>query len=65
MTPAARLVNHLVDDERLVVRTSVGSELAAVVAEGAVAAFEADDIDCARQIGWSVVVTGPTRSIDA
>jgi nitroimidazol reductase NimA-like FMN-containing flavoprotein (pyridoxamine 5'-phosphate oxidase superfamily) len=56
--PAVLPVNFCVDaDGAVVLRTSAVSELARAV-DGAVVAFEADEIDAVAQSGWSVVVTG-------
>lgn len=56
--PAVLPLNFSVDgDGAVVFRTSATSELVRAV-DGAVVAFEADEIDAAAQSGWSVVVTG-------
>jgi nitroimidazol reductase NimA-like FMN-containing flavoprotein (pyridoxamine 5'-phosphate oxidase superfamily) len=56
--PAVLPVNFCLDDDGAVLlRTSAASELARAV-DGAVVAFEADDVDAAAQSGWSVVVIG-------
>jgi nitroimidazol reductase NimA-like FMN-containing flavoprotein (pyridoxamine 5'-phosphate oxidase superfamily) len=56
--PAVLPVNFSLDDDGAVVlRTSAGSELARAV-DGAVVAFEADEVDPVAHSGWSVVVTG-------
>ncbi|MEU9571778.1 pyridoxamine 5'-phosphate oxidase family protein [Streptomyces massasporeus] len=56
--PAVLPVNFGVDgDGAVLLRTSSASELVRAI-DGAVVAFEADDIDAARHAGWSVVVTG-------
>ncbi|MGW2700075.1 pyridoxamine 5'-phosphate oxidase family protein [Streptomyces sp. NPDC001340] len=44
-------------DGAVVVRTCEASDLVRAV-DGAVVAFEADDVDTARRSGWSVVITG-------
>ncbi|ONM48036.1 pyridoxamine 5'-phosphate oxidase [Nocardia donostiensis] len=64
--PAIRPVNHLVDSEGfVVVRTRLLSGLAALMRPGrsVVVAYEADEIDPVRRIGWSVVVTGLARTV--
>ncbi|APA98466.1 pyridoxamine 5'-phosphate oxidase family protein [Nocardia seriolae] len=63
--PAIRPVNHIVDDELVVVRTRLASRLtSAVHAEPeVVVAYEADDIDPQTRLGWSVVVTGIARTV--
>ncbi|WP_036570951.1 pyridoxamine 5'-phosphate oxidase family protein [Nocardia sp. BMG51109] len=59
--PAIRTVNHYVDGGEIIVRARVTDvvrpDLAVVVA------FEADDIDPVRRVGWSVVVTGLARPV--
>lgn len=56
--PAVLPVNFGVDgDGAVVLRTSAASELVRAI-DGAVVAFEADDVDAVRHSGWSVVVTG-------
>ena len=56
--PAVLPVNFCLDgDGSVLLRTSAASELARAV-DGAVIAFEADEVDAARNAGWSVVVTG-------
>jgi hypothetical protein len=61
--PAIRPVNHLVDGDTVIIRSTLGSALAAAaLAEGGiVVAYEADSIDPATRTGWSVVVTGIAR----
>jgi nitroimidazol reductase NimA-like FMN-containing flavoprotein (pyridoxamine 5'-phosphate oxidase superfamily) len=61
--PAIQPVNFLVDGERVVIRTSSDSKLAAA-SSGAVVAFEADDIDSVTRAGWSVTVVGHGSIID-
>lgn len=64
--PAIRPVNHLVDDDEIViVRTRLTSRLTSAVRadSNVVVAFEADDIDAATHLGWSVVVTGMARTV--
>ncbi|MFJ7336818.1 pyridoxamine 5'-phosphate oxidase family protein [Streptomyces sp. NPDC101110] len=56
--PAVLPVNFSLDEDGAVLlRTSAASDLVRAV-DGTVVAFEADDVDAARQSGWSVVVTG-------
>jgi nitroimidazol reductase NimA-like FMN-containing flavoprotein (pyridoxamine 5'-phosphate oxidase superfamily) len=56
--PAVLPVNYTLDgDGAILLRTSAASELVRAI-DGAVVAFEADDVDAARHSGWSVVVTG-------
>ena len=63
--PAIRPVNHLVEGESIIVRTSSGTTITTVAGRsGTVVAFEADTIDLARQVGWSVIVVGTARLLD-
>ncbi|MDX3714721.1 pyridoxamine 5'-phosphate oxidase family protein [Streptomyces europaeiscabiei] len=56
--PAVLPLNFSVDsDGAVVLRTSAASELVRAI-DGAVVAFEVDDVDAVRHSGWSVVVTG-------
>lgn len=56
--PAVLPVNFGLDsDGAVLLRTSETSELVRAI-DGAVVAFEADEVDAVRHSGWSVVVTG-------
>ena len=55
--PAVRLMNFVLADGLIVVRTAAGTTVARKVND-AVVAFEADDLDAATSSGWSVIVTG-------
>ncbi|RDH80148.1 pyridoxamine 5'-phosphate oxidase family protein [Mycolicibacterium moriokaense] len=65
--PAVRPVNHLVDGDRIVIRTRLGAAISAAVRSAAndavVVAYEADDFDPDRRTGWSVVVTGRAQTV--
>jgi pyridoxamine 5'-phosphate oxidase-like protein len=57
--PAIRPVNHLVEDEQIIIRTKHDTALARAVAPGAaVVAYQADAIDPGEKLGWSVIVVG-------
>jgi len=58
--PAVRPVPHLVDGPRIIIRAELGSAITAAVGAdgGTVVAYEADAIDPAEYLGWSVVVVG-------
>lgn len=56
--PAIRPVNHLLDGERVVIRTHAGAAILSAAKRRVVVAYEADDIDPRSRLGWSVVVTG-------
>lgn len=63
--PAIRPVNHLVEGESIVVRATAGATITSVAGRsGVVVAYEADALDTARQIGWSVIVVGTARLLD-
>jgi nitroimidazol reductase NimA-like FMN-containing flavoprotein (pyridoxamine 5'-phosphate oxidase superfamily) len=63
--PAIRPVNHLVEGESIIVRTSSGTTITTVAGRnGTVVAFEADSIDLVGQVGWSVIVVGTARLLD-
>lgn len=60
--PAVELVNFILDDGEIVIRTDGGGKLAAAT-RGAVVAFEADSVDSADHTGWSVTVVGYSRAV--
>ena len=55
--PAVRLMNFVLADGLIVVRTAADTTVARKVNDSVVA-FEADDLDAATSSGWSVIVTG-------
>ncbi|MGF0319138.1 pyridoxamine 5'-phosphate oxidase family protein [Nocardia fluminea] len=64
--PAIRPVNHIVDEDGLiVVRTRLHSALTGLASHTSpvVVAYGADEIDPVRRIGWSVSVTGLARTV--
>ncbi|WP_327381637.1 pyridoxamine 5'-phosphate oxidase family protein [Streptomyces sp. NBC_01207] len=65
--PAVRPVNHLVENEAIIVRIHEDGALASLAAPadapGVVVAYEADVIDPVTHLGWSVVVTGYARAV--
>lgn len=61
--PAIQPVNFAVSGADIVIRTTVGSKLAAVT-RNAVVAFEADSFDAEARTGWSVVIVGLARVAD-
>jgi nitroimidazol reductase NimA-like FMN-containing flavoprotein (pyridoxamine 5'-phosphate oxidase superfamily) len=63
--PAIRPVNHLVDDEMIIVRSHLGSAIVgrAAAGDGAVVCYEADELDPVRHTGWSVIATGMARLV--
>jgi hypothetical protein len=60
--PTIRPVNHVLDNGDIVIRTHEGAALTSRAREaadpGVVVAYEADAIDPATHLGWSVVATG-------
>jgi nitroimidazol reductase NimA-like FMN-containing flavoprotein (pyridoxamine 5'-phosphate oxidase superfamily) len=61
--PAIRPVNHILRRGEVIIRSHLGSAMVSAAADGAVVAYEADDIDPVEHVGWSVVVTGHARLI--
>ena len=61
--PQALPVNYVVDNGRILFRTSPHSSIATLALKQAVA-FEVDDIDEFIETGWSVLVVGTARSVD-
>ena len=61
--PAILPVNFVLDDDRVVLRTTSGSKLSAALA-GAVVAFEADGFDPMAHTGWSVLVRGAAAVLE-
>ncbi len=60
--PTILPVNHLLVDGELYFRTETGSKLATAAAEGPVA-VQADGVDPAHHLGWSVVAHGHTSIV--
>ena len=56
-------VNYRFVDNSVVIRSGEGSKFRAAV-ENAGAAFEIDDVDEQRRVGWSVVVRGRMEAVD-
>ena len=63
--PAIRVVNHLVDGDRIIIRTRLNAAISAAVrsADGVVIVYQADSIDPPTRTGWSVVATGLARTL--
>jgi hypothetical protein len=63
--PAIRLASHLVDGDQVIVRADssvpITSKLAAKA--GTVVAYEADAVDPADHLGWSVTVVGLAHQV--
>jgi nitroimidazol reductase NimA-like FMN-containing flavoprotein (pyridoxamine 5'-phosphate oxidase superfamily) len=60
--PTILPVNFRFDGRRILIRTGRGTTLDAAT-QHAVVAFEADEIEPAHRVGWSVVVTGVAREV--
>lgn len=58
--PAVWPVSHIVDEGAIIIRSHCGAAVvsAARGVTGAVVAYEADSIDPAAHLGWSVIATG-------
>ncbi|MEV6329945.1 pyridoxamine 5'-phosphate oxidase family protein [Streptomyces sp. NPDC051909] len=56
--PTIRPVNHIVDGGRVILRTRTGTALAHQALNGAIVAYQADDVSADSLTGWSVVLTG-------
>lgn len=63
-TPVVLPVNHAVDGEDIVFRTSPRTELGRRMIHGRVA-FEVDDFDEFNQTGWSVLLQGSVEYDDS
>lgn len=65
--PAIRPVNHMVDEDGLIViRSHEGAAIvtASDAGRGTVVCYEADQIETDTRTGWTVVVTGLARIVD-
>ncbi|MEU4223463.1 pyridoxamine 5'-phosphate oxidase family protein [Nonomuraea sp. NPDC026600] len=60
--PAVQPVNFCLDGDSIVIRTAIGSKLAAATRQ-AVVAFEADEFDPEMRTGWSVTTVGHARAV--
>jgi nitroimidazol reductase NimA-like FMN-containing flavoprotein (pyridoxamine 5'-phosphate oxidase superfamily) len=58
--PAVCPVSHLFEDGQIIIRASLGSAIHSGASgdAGTVVAYEADLIDAAERVGWSIVVIG-------
>lgn len=61
--PAIRLVNHLVDNGRVLIRTQHTAAVVPAALDEVVVAYEADQVDQTQRVGWSVIVTGTARLV--
>jgi len=60
--PAVELVNFVLEDGDIIIRTDSGGKLAAAIRD-VVVAFEADCVDDAAHAGWSVTIVGYSRAV--
>ncbi|MGW2944856.1 pyridoxamine 5'-phosphate oxidase family protein [Streptomyces sp. NPDC001226] len=60
--PAVLPIDFALDGEAVVVRSFAASQLVRAI-DGAVVAFEADDVDATACSGWRVVVTGLAKTV--
>jgi nitroimidazol reductase NimA-like FMN-containing flavoprotein (pyridoxamine 5'-phosphate oxidase superfamily) len=60
--PAIQPVNFALDRDAVIIRTRMGSKLAAAT-RSAVVAFEADEYDADTLTGWSVVLIGRADAV--
>jgi nitroimidazol reductase NimA-like FMN-containing flavoprotein (pyridoxamine 5'-phosphate oxidase superfamily) len=61
-------VNYAVDDRSILLRTAPDTELSRCVdlfSDGALVAFQVDDVDLDRHRGWSVLAQGGIGTVDA
>lgn len=63
--PAVRPARHLVDDGHVIVRAEAGIAITSAPSSGSgtVVAYEADAIDPAANLGWSVMVVGVAHQV--
>lgn len=61
--PAIRPVHHVVDGGQVIIRGYAGTALLSAL--NTVVAYEADAVSGGDHIGWSVIVTGVARRLDA
>ena len=63
--PAIRPVNHLIDGDYLIIRTDGTASITSALtsASGSVVAYQADLIDHAEHLGWSVTVVGVAHRV--
>ena len=60
--PAVELVNFVLHNGDIIIRTDSSGKLAAAT-RGAVVAFEADTVDVAGRTGWSVTIVGYSEAV--
>ncbi|HEX7661194.1 MAG TPA: pyridoxamine 5'-phosphate oxidase family protein [Pseudonocardiaceae bacterium] len=60
--PQIRVVNHVVDNGDVIIRSHVGAAI--ISTNRQVVCYEADAVDPETRAGWSVIVTGIAQVID-
>jgi hypothetical protein len=63
--PAIRPVSHLVEADQIIIRASLGAAISSEpsLEGGTIVAYQADLIDAAEGLGWSIVVIGRAAHI--
>jgi hypothetical protein len=62
--PAIRPVNHVLVGEQIIIRATLGAAISSAVhGSETVVAYQADQLDPAERLGWSVVVVGRARRV--
>lgn len=65
--PEIRVVNHILDDGLIIIRTRLVTRLATAVTDQlpypTVVAYQADELDPSTRTGWSVFATGVARPV--
>jgi hypothetical protein len=63
--PAVRPVNHLVDGDYVIIRTDIAAPITSQLRAGGatIVAYEADAIDPAEHLGWTVIVVGVAHRV--
>jgi Pyridoxamine 5'-phosphate oxidase len=61
--PAIRPALHLVDGNRVIIRADGAAPITSAARSGTVVAYEADALDPATRLGWSVVVVGAAHRV--
>ncbi|MGW0736998.1 pyridoxamine 5'-phosphate oxidase family protein [Streptomyces sp. NPDC002851] len=62
--PAVRPVHHVLDRDRVVIRTHGGAALRGQAEINGVVAYEADELDPETRTGWSVILTGVATVVE-
>jgi hypothetical protein len=63
--PAVRLASHLVDHDHVIIRADADAPITSRLTSeaGTVVAYEADAVDPAEHLGWSVTVVGLAHQV--